>query len=618
MEMISVQISDNKQTARFYLICLTIFLFWGISSGQLPVPHASFIGEEVDDAFGRSGLASGDINGDGLADLVVAADEYTVDTLNSAGRLYVFWGRNFQGDYLAQNADIIIDGQSENGGLGRGGLLICNIDGDAYDDILFNVVEIDCLWIDPISQGQFIFKPSNLYIFLGKNLISGQHLTTQDADSKITGYYDPNRWQNSIVGVGSHPVSGDFNNDGLDDLIFSATTYQLDGVDPLRSSLTRAFLYYGRSDITDSTWTIFNSNSLVFGDGYERTGVGLPQQIADVNNDGFDDLLALTSVTYEDSIIGAVTLVYGGHFPDSLNLSQADLIIALTPDSHMTQMIPPPANQLFMEDINQDGYADLILGRPLFDHQPWTSREGEVNIFYGSNNLGGFIDSEIANLTILGTVPGFFSGQFGNTIYAGDLNGDEQNDLAILSAGCADYQKVHLFTDFDRSDTLLLDSNADLIFSDCGFYNTKLNEQLLIDDLTGDGRENLLITGITVPGRLGVVYLYDHSILSTNRIPPTETTLPKQLQLLPAYPNPFNATINIEFELIRSNDISLKIFNILGEQIVVLQEGRTLPGRYETHWNGIDGDGRAVSSGIYIVLLQAGSISRQQKIILVR
>ncbi len=84
------------------------------------------------------------------------------------------------------------------------------------------------------------------------------------------------------------------------------------------------------------------------------------------------------------------------------------------------------------------------------------------------------------------------------------------------------------------------------------------------------------------------------------------------------YPNPFNGFMRIPFHLSAAGSLELSLYNVLGQQIRVLQRGFHQAGRYEAVWDGRNGGGSEVGSGTYLVVLQTGSGRVVQRISLVR
>jgi hypothetical protein len=83
-------------------------------------------------------------------------------------------------------------------------------------------------------------------------------------------------------------------------------------------------------------------------------------------------------------------------------------------------------------------------------------------------------------------------------------------------------------------------------------------------------------------------------------------------RLEPNYPNPFNPSTTIRYEIPKSANVSLKIFNMLGQEIAALVNERKDAGSYSIHWNA------NVPSGIYFYRLQAGEFMETKKMILLR
>ena len=77
--------------------------------------------------------------------------------------------------------------------------------------------------------------------------------------------------------------------------------------------------------------------------------------------------------------------------------------------------------------------------------------------------------------------------------------------------------------------------------------------------------------------------------------------LPGQFALLSNYPNPFNSSTNVQFELVAGGDIQLTIFDALGRQVKTLTDYQAAPGRYSLNWDGTDMNGLGVASGRYYI-----------------
>ena len=77
-----------------------------------------------------------------------------------------------------------------------------------------------------------------------------------------------------------------------------------------------------------------------------------------------------------------------------------------------------------------------------------------------------------------------------------------------------------------------------------------------------------------------------------------------KFDLNPAYPNPFNPATNIEFTTTRNSQVSLSVFNTLGQQIRTLIEELKEPGEHKTTWDGKDDFGNPAANGLYFFKLK--------------
>ncbi|MBK8946653.1 MAG: choice-of-anchor D domain-containing protein [Ignavibacteriae bacterium] len=82
--------------------------------------------------------------------------------------------------------------------------------------------------------------------------------------------------------------------------------------------------------------------------------------------------------------------------------------------------------------------------------------------------------------------------------------------------------------------------------------------------------------------------------------------LPTEYALEQNYPNPFNPSTKIEFSVPETNNVSLIIYNVLGQEVKTLFLGEVDRGRVVLNWDGTNNNGSFVNSGIYIVRMNAG------------
>jgi len=94
--------------------------------------------------------------------------------------------------------------------------------------------------------------------------------------------------------------------------------------------------------------------------------------------------------------------------------------------------------------------------------------------------------------------------------------------------------------------------------------------------------------------------------------------LPNSAELHQNYPNPFNPSTTISFSLAQTTEISLTIYNALGQRVKQLAAGRLPAGSYAYQWDGCSDRGGPVASGVYFFRLSAGESSHSRKMLLLK
>ena len=97
-----------------------------------------------------------------------------------------------------------------------------------------------------------------------------------------------------------------------------------------------------------------------------------------------------------------------------------------------------------------------------------------------------------------------------------------------------------------------------------------------------------------------------------------DNNFPENMQLFPAYPNPFNPETNIKFQLAAANQLNVGIYSVNGQLIRQLFHGFAPAGEHHLNWNGTDQYGQSVASGVYILQVRTPTESVSQKLILIK
>ncbi len=94
---------------------------------------------------------------------------------------------------------------------------------------------------------------------------------------------------------------------------------------------------------------------------------------------------------------------------------------------------------------------------------------------------------------------------------------------------------------------------------------------------------------------------------------PQTQEFPRQSTLKQNYPNPFNASTTIEFELSEAVVVTIKVYDVLAQQITTLSDGTLSPGTHRVRWNASD-----FTSGAYFIQLRTPRNTQIRKAILLR
>jgi len=133
---------------------------------------------------------------------------------------------------------------------------------------------------------------------------------------------------------------------------------------------------------------------------------------------------------------------------------------------------------------------------------------------------------------------------------------------------------------------------------------------------------DILVNSFTIDERLSLAYelkfvagdpAYVESMLLE-----ILSQIPSEFALGQNYPNPFNPITRMDYLLPRRSDVSIRVYNMLGQEIITLLRQEQPYGKYSVSWNGLDKSGKQVASGVYFTELKAGSIRKTKKMLLLK
>ena len=396
-------------------------------------------GIDNNDNSGRSVSSAGDINGDGIDDLIIGAPNAdSSGNYSSEGESYVVFGSD---DDFAASLDLaeldgsngfVITGIDNGDNLGRSVSNAGDVNGDGIDDLIIGAPYAD-------SSGNYGSEGES-YVVFGSSDGFAANLDLSELDGSngfvITGI---DNYDNSGRSVSS---AGDLNGDGIDDLIIGAPNageYVYYG----SNGAGESYVVFGSSEVGTNgnieLSELDGSNGFVITgiDNYDNSGRSV-SSAGDVNGDGIDDLIigapnADSSGNYSSE--GESYVVFGSDddFAASLDLAELDgsngfVITGIDNGDNLGRSVSNAG------DVNGDGIDDLIIGAPYADSSGNYGSEGESYVVFGSSD-GFAANLDLANLDDIDglVITGIDNNDNSGTSVsgAGDINGDGVDDLII-------------------------------------------------------------------------------------------------------------------------------------------------------------------------------------------
>jgi hypothetical protein len=345
------------------------------------LPSWTTDGEQTGSDYGYAVSAAGDVNGDGLDDILIGAPLYESGVYRE-GVVYGFYGSE---GGLNQTANWMVGSGQTGARFGAALASAGDVDGDGYDDVFVGAPRY--------NDGQPTEGAAFLYLGSADGLQVTPVWSVQGEISEFELGY-------AVDGA------GDLNGDDYLDLVIGVHHFT-DG----QSSEGQVRVYYGSSSGFESgSYWSYVSNQSGATLGAAVAGLG------DVNGDGYDDL-AVGAPYYNDTATdaGAVFVFYGSE----TGLSAAyDWYVAGGTENEKFGMSVAAAG-----DLNQDGFADLLVGVPGYGDD--LTDQGAVFVYLGSA-------SGLAEQPAVIWKGGQTGSDFGYSVAsAGDLNHDGLLDCLV-------------------------------------------------------------------------------------------------------------------------------------------------------------------------------------------
>eukprot|EP01032_Pedospumella_encystans_P019233 gene19233-biopygen15659 len=510
-----------------------------------PTTGFRILAPEAYNALGVSVSKAGDVNGDGVDDVILGAHSSSPYSRWAAGISYVIFGRKVTSpanafEDIQLPATPIVDstgfrilgvGLSDLSGTSVSGA--GDVNGDGIDDVLVGAFCADPPLLSGDSNGGIA------YIVFGKNMTG---ITTAFGDVDLALIISGSALGVRILANSagdqlglSVSRAGDVNHDGISDVIVAARN-----ADPMAPGFIAdggvCYVIYGHKmttapddiQLTDSALPNHIGFRIIGAEANDYSGSSV-SSAGDINGDGIDDIIVGALFAdppalslYSDA--GITYIIYGrdvaGGAPAFGDILLSTIVTGSTIGFRVLGAAVGDTSGWQVAcagDVNGDGVSDIVIGAVNADPQPSKVNAGISYVIYGRKSIAGnnpFSDINLAAL-YLGSSVGFrilgakFNDQSGNSVSsAGDINGDGFDDVMVGTSRGPSYV---IYGAPPTSQPTSAPSTQELSLSHLdstrGFKMSLGSAVSSAGDINGDGIDDVIVGAFWFNANTGIAYV---------------------------------------------------------------------------------------------------------------